>query len=80
MISVKHIIVACLTLMMGACATTSQGSKFEQSGSLGDYSVMEEGEKGEGLLVYRAGNVDVAKYDKIWVDPVTIWCAEDSKH
>lgn len=67
-----------LSLSLGACQTTRQARSVEPSGFLGDYSMLQEGAKGEALLVYIAPGVDWKSYDKVLLDSVTIWGSEDS--
>lgn len=61
-----------LALTLVSCAA-SQPGKAKPSGFLGDYSQLKKGERGQALLVYVNPEADFAKYDKILVDPITIW-------
>ncbi len=58
-----------------ACATSSQARKTEASGFLGDYrSLLKSGKKGEEeLLVYKDPDAKWSTYNKILLEPVTIW-------
>ena len=61
-------------LLIQACAQTQQAREVQSSGFLGtDYARLKEGNEGEALLVYKNANVNLAKYDKVRLDPVTIW-------
>jgi len=51
----------------------------ENSGFLGDYSMLREGEDGEALLVYRNPKVMWTSYTKIIIDPVEVWLGKDSQ-
>ena len=67
-----------LTMIIGAvlagCAATRQARDVEMSDFLGiDPSMLSTGEKGQALLVYRNKTVDIAAYDTIMLDPVTVW-------
>ncbi len=44
--------IALLALFLAGCATTTQTRSVEKSGFLGDYSMLEEGEGDEALLLY----------------------------
>lgn len=79
----KHVmglvLISMVVLFVG-CAQTHQARKAEEaSGFLGDYSLLQEGEKGEAQLRYINPDADFAVYDKVMVDPVEVWCSKDSK-
>jgi len=66
-------------VVLAGCATSSQARKVTPSGFLGESaSLLKKGGKDDVLLVYRNKNTDWASYDKIIVDPATIWGAENS--
>lgn len=70
---------ACAVMLLAGCAATQQAREVQTSGFLGaDYALLSEGEAGEALLVYSKPGVDWAGYDKIKLDPVTIWTGEGS--
>jgi len=74
----KTWILIILTMIIGAvlagCAATRQARNVEMSDFLGiDPSLLRTGEKGQALLVYRNKTVDIAAYDTIMLDPVTVW-------
>ena len=62
-------------LALAACSapTTRQAPAVKTSGFLGDYSRLQPGGPGRALLVYRAPDVDLRAYDKVLLDPVTVW-------
>jgi len=71
---------ASLIVLIGGCAPTRQARSVEKSGFLGDYSMLREGEKGEALLVYKNPKANWKSYDKVIIDPVTVWFGkEDSQ-
>jgi Protein of unknown function (DUF3313) len=73
------VLVSILVLgVFGGCALTRQTRSVEKSGFLGDYSDMREGESGEAQLVYVKPNVRWSAYDKIVIDPVTLWTSTES--
>jgi hypothetical protein len=45
----------------------------DNSGFLDDYSLLRPGPEGGFALVYRDPKVDWAKYDKVLLEPVTLW-------
>ena len=83
-----YLIVA--TSLLAGCGATSQASKITDetraqmeskggsTGFLGDYSMLREGKDDEALLVYRNPNVNWKSYDKIKLNPVTIWRGGDN--
>ncbi len=72
------ILISMITLFVG-CAPTYQARKVETSGFLGDYSMLQEGDKGEAQYIYINPDADFAAYDKVVFDPVEVWCSVDSK-
>src|SRR6185436_1980186 len=64
-------------LVLAACSaqTTRQAPAVKASGFLGDYSRLQPGGPGRALLVYRAPDANIAGYDKVLLDPVTVWLA-----
>lgn len=60
-------------LALAACAGRSVGD--EGSGFLDDYSALEKGRGDEAQLLYIDPEASFASYDRIIVDPVTVWTA-----
>jgi hypothetical protein len=72
-------LVALATLLAG-CAASQQAREVQESGFLGqDYELLRPGEEGEALLVYRDPEAPWSSYDKVKLDPVTIWAGEGSE-
>lgn len=69
----RELLVLSLLTALVACAPTQQVRTVEPSGFLGDYSMLREGGEGEPLLIYRNPHASLAAYDKVLIDPVTIW-------
>ena len=67
-------------LVLSSCVTTKQARSVTPGGFLGDSALLlKPGEKSDGmLLVYRKEKIDWASYDKIMLDPITIWSAKPS--
>jgi hypothetical protein len=62
--------------MLVACAASRQATEVEEAGFLGDYyGLLKPGDpdRYEAIRRYIAPDVDAARYDKIIVDPVTVW-------
>jgi hypothetical protein len=60
-------------------ATTEQDRGVTESGFLKDYSVLRPGGEGEAAFRYIKPGVAFSAYDKVLIEPVTIWAAsEDS--
>lgn len=58
---------------IGGCGTTKEARFVTPSGFLGDYSQLRHGGGNLPLLVYGNPDADCRKYDKIMIDPVTLW-------
>ena len=66
-------------LLIQGCAPTQQAHDVKSSGFLGtDYARLKQGNEGKALLVYENANANLGKYDKIHLDPVTIWMSGKS--
>jgi len=64
--------LAAALLVLAACAATEQAREPEPSGFLtGKFYA---GKEGQPLLVYVKPDAQWRRYDKILIDPVTIWC------
>lgn len=72
-ITARAIVPLCIALVLSACASAG---KAKPAGFLRDYSQLSK-PKGEdrAQLVYINPSADFRKYDKIMVDPVTVWDA-----
>jgi hypothetical protein len=69
---------ACAVAMIAGCATTQQARDVQTMGLLGsDYELLRQGEEGEAL-VYRDSGTNWGAYNKVKLDPVTIWAGEGS--
>lgn len=73
-------------LLMAACDKTYQTGtgrgKVEESGFLGDYSILRPGKDGEATLVYRKYENDHARwrsYTQILLEPVQIWKGKNTE-
>jgi len=82
---IKVLAGASLFLSLGGCAgqnvvgdSTVRVDNVQTSGFLSDYSVLREGEKGEAALVYWNEAADLASYNAVIVEPVSLWLGEDS--
>ncbi len=70
-------LAGCLLLGLTACGTTRQISEDKQSGFLGDYSMLQKGEKGQANYFYVDRTVNWRKYTKVWIKPLELWKADD---
>ncbi len=77
--NLKGIILTSMITLFVGCAPTYQARKVETSGFLGDYSMLQEGDKGEAQYIYINPDADFAAYDKVMFDHVAVWCSVDSK-
>ena len=79
--AVSHVLalaVFCSLPALSGCQRTKQARGVQPSGFLGDYSKLKPGEKGEALLVYADPEAKFSGYDKVLIEPVTIWGNEES--
>jgi len=68
-----------MALVIAGCATTEQAPNAQMSGFLGDYTQFHRGKGGQAEYVYRDINVDFSKYQKVILEPVQLWAAENSE-
>lgn len=61
-----------------ACSTTQQARHAQTSGFLGDYSGLAPGGEGQALLVQIREDADWGRYERLLIDPVTVWRSEGS--
>jgi Protein of unknown function (DUF3313) len=66
-------VFAVLALLASACAAPRRAPLPEMSGFLDDYSLLREGGPGEIGLVYRNPAATWTAYDKVLLEPVTLW-------
>ena len=72
------LVVAAL-VVLAACQTTGQAKSVKPTGFLGDSAaLLQKGDKGDALLVYRKKGADWRSYHEILLEPITIWGAESS--
>jgi hypothetical protein len=73
--------IACIALvtvmLLSGCATDKQARSVEESGFLGDYSLLHKGGEGEALLNYKNPDADWASYKKVLLDPVVFYQKAD---
>jgi Protein of unknown function (DUF3313) len=62
-----------LLLAYGCGARRNAQPNQEMSGFLDDYALLREGAPGEVALVYRNPTADWTRYDKVLLEPVTLW-------
>jgi hypothetical protein len=62
-----------LAALLTACGPTIQARRVKPSGFLGDYSHMRKGKEGEALRVYTKPGLSLKGYDKLIIDPITLW-------
>jgi len=62
-----------IMLMLAGCGSSRRADDALPQGFIGDYSMLTPGEEGQAVLRYVNEGADWAKYDKVLVDPVTVW-------
>lgn len=82
--TLRTVAVVLVALLAAACtartprtpppaAAASQVARPEPSGFLDDYSMLRPGAEGEVALVYRDPDAPWTTYDKVIIEPVTLW-------
>jgi hypothetical protein len=75
----EMIVVAAACVALAGCVSTNQARSVQPSGFLGDSAaLLKKGGKNDVLLVYRKKGANWKAYDKVLVDPITIWGIESS--
>lgn len=69
-----HAVIAPLMVMLASgCLRTLSSPQHDWSGFLDDYSRLRLGELGDLPLVYRNASAHWTSYDKVLLEPVTLW-------
>ena len=79
MIFIKSIFVILTAMLLGACATTKEGEVLGHTGFLRAPQLLAAGKPGQAQQVYIKPDVDWASYDKVLLDPVTLWRGKESQ-
>lgn len=79
MIFIKSIVAMLTITLLGACAATKEGEVPEHTGFLRAPQLMTTGKPGQAQQVYFKPDVDWEKYDKVLLDPVTVWRGKESQ-
>ncbi len=66
------------SMLLGSSAWTED--KIKYSGFLDRYPDLKPDPDGSGGLVYEKAGIDHCSYDKIMIEPIEVWMAEDSKY
>ena len=69
----RRALLAVTILLVAACATRRTPPPADVSGFLDDYSLLRPGGAGEVALVYRNPDAQWRSYDKVLLEPVTLW-------
>jgi hypothetical protein len=69
--------LAVLLVVVAGCAATRKSQSVEPSGFLADYSQLREGRGEQALLIYINSQANFANYDRVIVDPISIWTRPD---
>ena len=75
----KIAVVFLVGLSLAGCGATRQARGVGESGFLGDYSKLVPGPEGGARMVYENPDADLASYDKVLLEPVSIWTDGDSQ-
>jgi Protein of unknown function (DUF3313) len=69
----EALLATLLVLVAGGCVHRHAAPPAEMSGCLDDYALLGEGGPDDQALVYRAPDANWAAYDKVLLEPVTLW-------
>jgi len=69
----------CGVFFLYGCAKVHQARDVKKSGFLGDYSQLKEGSGDGAMLYYLDPDADFSLYNKVILDSVSIWYAENSE-
>ena len=69
----RLVTIVLLLAAVTGCTSARSPVRREVSGFLDDYSTLREGGPGEVALVYRNPQADWKSYDKVLLEPVTLW-------
>src|SRR5882724_9152565 len=69
----KALVAMLLVLVAVGCAHRHAAPPAEMSGCLDDYALLRESGPNDPALVYRAPGTNWAAYDKVLLEPVTLW-------
>ncbi len=75
----SFILTGALALGLLGCASSQQARSVKTSGFLKDYSMLQKAQGDVAHLIYVNPETDWTQYDKIIVEPVTIWRVPGSK-
>jgi len=67
--------VLLLAGLVSGCMTTGGGTEAARSGFLGDYSQLQPGAPGQAQLRYLAPDAQIGAYDKIIIEPITVYAS-----
>jgi hypothetical protein len=62
-----------MVMLANGCVRTSPSPRHDWSGFLDDYSRLRIGEVGDLPLVYRNASAHWTSYDKVLIEPITLW-------
>src|SRR2546428_5871533 len=69
----KALVAMLLVLVAVGCAHRHAAPAEEMSGCLDEYALLREGGPNDPALVYLAPDANWAAYDKVLLEPVTLW-------
>ena len=69
----RALAILAIMAFLAGCGSSRRVDDVRPQGFIGDYSLLTPGAEGEAVLRYVNTGADWAKYDKVLVDPVTVW-------
>jgi hypothetical protein len=75
----RQLLTVVMITLLTACAATKQGAVPEDTGFLRSPELLKPGKPGQAERVYFKPGVDWSSYDKVLLDPVTLWRGRESQ-
>ena len=76
----KTVTAAFISGCLFMCTALAAGAAGKYSGFIDSYPELKKDPDGSGGLIYRKPGVDLGSYDKIMIEPIEVWMADDSKY
>jgi hypothetical protein len=67
-------------IVLATACTTLRARHATPSGFLDDYNALRPGGRDEAVLVWKSPDLDLARYDRVMLDPLVIWYSDDADY
>lgn len=72
-VAIRMVAVVLAAAMLASCTSTSRMRSEKATGFLGDYSQLKKGGDNEAQLIYIRPGVNWTQYNKVIIDPITVY-------